>query len=378
MSYFDQAEFRTSDIVGEARVDRTAGPAGTIFGAKAMQLGPLAEGDSRPFKVDFDTLTQVAGFVNAVKTGKKSRLSHKSGIDSHLGKATSARVVGDASDPNAHVLIDVAMSRAATKTPRGNLADYVLDMAEDTPEDFGLSVAGTKLDVAAMKAAKGEDGLYPIRFKGIKAIDFSGDPAGTHGGLFDIDDSSATFDDSASWLIETHLADMTRAEAAQRFDEFLTNHFSSKGDDMTPEQTAEFDAAKARIVELEAANADLTAKTTTETVVFDVDMMEALDAQNKLARKSELTALCKLANVGDEDRDLMFTAGFDTKQAQEWIKTSGHLATINPGVADGELEKKKPTKEDEFGAEFDQFSDIYERQGITREDFIASRKADSN
>lgn len=369
--------FEATGLPGDARVDRKAGKAGMIYGARAMQFGPLSEGDSRPFFVDDTTLSQVAAFVNRQPSGLKMRFSHRSGLDAHIGKAANASVIGEGE--GSYVAIDASMSKAATRTPNGDLAGYVMDLADESPEDFGLSVAGTQFDAAAMRSAKREDGLFPIRFKGLKAIDLASDPAATSG-LFEIKEGDkVSFEDHAAWLIDTHLDGLSRSDIEARFSEFTTAYFDDKGNDMPDTDNAELQAATDRIAELEAELAKHDEIVEPEEESTELSESEK-SARATLKARAELTALCKLAKVDDDIRDLMIEANFDRKEAQEFLKVSGYLSASNPAISEGgtDMGEKKKTPEDEFGAEFDQFTDVYERQGITRDEFIASRMIDAN
>ena len=175
--------FSTSPARGLADGGRIDREGLKIFGAKAIELGRV--NDSRPWTVDRTTLEQVVSLVNAQSGGKKMRFGHLSGdeaLGTTIGRASNARISGDGS--NASVLVDVQLSRAAMKSPKGDLTSYLMDFASETPEDFGLSLH-PKVDREAMAATPPtKDGLRPLRFKQIQSIDFVDDPAATRGGLF--------------------------------------------------------------------------------------------------------------------------------------------------------------------------------------------------
>jgi len=93
--------------------------------------------------IDQDFLSDVAGAINASSAGNrpglKARFTHpglsSDGVGKKLGRVRNARVDGD------QVLADLHFQHAATKTPDGgDLADYVMTLAEETPEDFGVSI----------------------------------------------------------------------------------------------------------------------------------------------------------------------------------------------------------------------------------------------
>lgn len=376
-----QEAFATTPVRGlptDAKVDRKTR---TIYGAKAMQFGALNEGDARPWKVDDVTLQQLAAAVNAKGSGAKMRFAHpnmsRDGMGRHLGRATNARVVGEGEA--SYVAIDAKLSNAATRAPGGNLADHVLDLAEETPEDFGLSIA-PRLDLEAMnKIEPDENGLRPIRIKELRAIDFVDEPAATRGGLFSLDsDSLADLPAQATALLDTFFGEATPDVIRGRFNEFLETYFRSKGEPMTStEHAAELAAKQAEIDALKAqlssqsihpVNADEAAKA-----------REQATAKAELSRRSELTALCALAKVSDADRDLMIAAGFSRADAQDWLKSSGKLSAINPPLSEGGNDlsaKQAATPDEKYGQEFDATPDIFTTQGLTREAYIRSRKVD--
>jgi len=88
-------------------------------------------------------LSDVAGEINRSSLessagGVKARFTHpglsSDGVGQKLGRVRNARVEND------QVIADLHFQQAAHKTPDGDLADYVMTLAEETPEDFGLSI----------------------------------------------------------------------------------------------------------------------------------------------------------------------------------------------------------------------------------------------
>lgn len=385
--------YRTEALRGlpsDARVDRQSM---TIFGAKAMQMGPLDPEDERKQKVDLTTLQQLVAYTNQHNAGAKMRFSHpnmsRDGMGRHVGRAKNARIVGDGD--SAYVAIDSKISESARRSPNGNLADYVLDMADETPEDFGLSIVPILDREAMAKIQPDANGLVPIRMKGLRAIDVVDEPAATRGGLFSLNsDSVADLPAQATYLIDTFFGDAGPDVIRGRFDEFLNTYFRTKGANMATlvepsadvaakqkeidTLKAENDALKAEVAAVQAEISALKAGTTPPVV----DPVKET-ARVELSRRSEITALCTLAKVADADRDLFLAAGFSRSEAQDYLKSSGRLSLNNPPISEGGNDplQKKQTDEEKYGAEFDKFSEIYSRQGIKREQFIASRKKDA-
>lgn len=208
-----------------ARVDRKSR---TIFGAKAMQLGPLNPGDNRPWEVDATTLSQLASLVNSKANGVKMRFAHpnlsRDGMGRLVGRALNARVVNDC------VLIDCRLHEFASRGPQGNLADHILDVAESAPEDFGLSAAPL-LDREAMKRLEPRGGgATPIRLKGLHAIDFVDEPAATKGGLFSLEsDSLADLPATLAIMLDDFFGDAADDVVRARCNEFLDRYLQTRG-----------------------------------------------------------------------------------------------------------------------------------------------------
>lgn len=380
--------FRTEPLSGlpsSGRVDRAAGK---IFGAKAMQLGPLNVGDSRPWKVDAVTLDQLERLVNQRNVGTKVRFAHpnmsRDGMGRHLGRAANARRVSDPSGD--YTAVDITLSDAAKRSPNGDLFNHVLDLAEQTPEDFGLSLA-PQMDREAMgKMTPDEKGLVPIRLKGLSAIDVVDDPAATRGGMFSLDsDRLSDLPAQATELLDKFFADSPAEVIRARFGAFLETYLTHRGDDdmsttetkpnetkpITQDHAADMAAIKAKCDQLEADK-----KTLADKLEAFGKADEKAAARAELDRVAQIEALCKLAGVDDAKKDLLLKAGFNRAEASDYLAKSGFLGAKNPPIGEGgtDLGEKKPTDEDKFGAEFDANKDVFERQGLTREAYIKSRK----
>jgi hypothetical protein len=379
--------FRTAPLLGLPTAGRVDHEAGKIFGAKALQVGPLNAGDSRPYKVDSVSLDQLEQLVAARQIGTKVRFSHpnmsRDGMGRHLGRAANARRVADPEGD--YTAVDITLSKAATRSPSGDLFSYVLDLAEQTPEDFGLSLAPL-LDRAAMdKMQPDANGLIPIRLKGLSAIDVVDDPAATRGGLFSIESEAvADLPGAATKLLDTYFADASADVIRGRLGEFLTTYLQHRGDDEmsttdtkptektpAPDHAAELASLKSANAQLEAANKALSDKLSAGGKADD-----QAAARAELDRIGQIEALCTLAGVDAAKKDLILKAGFSRAEASDYLAKSGFLAGKNPPIGEGgtDLGEKKLSDDDKFGAEFDANKDLFARQGLTREAYVKSRK----
>jgi hypothetical protein len=333
-----------------AQPDRIVRDEGRLIGAKALEVGGMTPGDVRPWKVDRTTLEQLAALINAAPNGVKMRYGHPppESAPATLAKATNARIVDNGKQQ--FVAVDVKFTNSAKRIQNGDVLNQLFDLAEETPEDFGLSIVPLLNRKAMITADK--DGLIPIRLSALKAIDFVDDAAATSGGLF-----------------STKNTDPPESQGDPM----------SETIDKTAELSAQLATLKAEHDALKKANEELTAKMSTlPAAAADPKEAEKLAAKTELSRRAEITALCTLAKINDTERDLFLNAGFSRAEAQDYLKSSGRLSASNPPVSEGNNEpgSKTETPEDKFGTEYDKNSDVFSRQGLTRDEFIFSRKVD--
>jgi hypothetical protein len=203
-------QFRLMPTAGttQARVDREAR---IIRGVSVLQTG---EALGHNMLVDEVMLNQCAQAINANSGGMKSRFTHpgacSDAMGKMLGKVRDAKVMGD------KVIADLHLADHASKTPEGDLAEYVMSLAEESPTDFGLSIAFDGAAVWRDLAGKefptanenGDRAPRPVdattdkplaRISKLRAADVVDEPAANRDGLF------AAF------------AGTTQADAAQMF-----------------------------------------------------------------------------------------------------------------------------------------------------------------
>lgn len=201
--------FAGDDLAREsARVEREGGDkgAGLIRQFSAIERG---EALGHGVWIDERFVSDVSDALNAAGgQGLKSRFTHpdasSDAMGKHLGRAKTGTLDGD------RVLTDLHFSRAAHKSPEGNLADYTMTFAEDDPEAFGASIVffqdfdATRahwiqfgghvvLDEYGGEYLAGDfqspdpdnlDNLPHVHLETLEAVDIVGDPAANRGGLF--------------------------------------------------------------------------------------------------------------------------------------------------------------------------------------------------
>ena len=171
---------RSSDL----RVDREKG---LIFGFVVVQ-----EGITHDRRGEFDSkeLDNIINLGNDVKMGLKSRFGHpnmsSTALGTFLGRASNFRRDKDL------VRADLKLDESAFQTPDGDLASYIMSLAESDPEAFGASMVIRWEAEFKQKIVRDDDGKDTgdkeddfseppfIRVKKLFAVDAVDDPAATN------------------------------------------------------------------------------------------------------------------------------------------------------------------------------------------------------
>lgn len=233
--------FRTQTLnTPPVRVDRAAR---VVFGCALMQAGDLNTGDSRHWTVSADSLLQAYTFAARGNNGLKARFTHPNmsadGMGSYLGRWKNFKLTGDT------LRADLHLADAAFHSPQGDLGTYIMEMADNAPDMFGVSLA-TELDMESLaqfetlaEEAGDCSARWPMKFTAIRAGDVVDEPAATRGGMFDL----MTVDQrnlpaQATALLQTYFGDAEPAVVRSRIDGFLDRYFSNKGATMSGETPA--------------------------------------------------------------------------------------------------------------------------------------------
>jgi len=153
---------------------------GVIRGFAVMTQGNVK--DMRGWEIDETTLSQIVEAGNKVQLGLKSRFGHpnmsSTALGTFTGRAKNFRKDGDIARA------DLFISKTAYETPDGDIASYVLDLAEKDPDAFGTSVVLGDFDLEYADKEKKKDGkdLPPrLRVNSLMAVDVVDDPAANDG-----------------------------------------------------------------------------------------------------------------------------------------------------------------------------------------------------
>jgi len=181
-----------------ARVVRDGGDfgAGLIRGFSMITVG---EAVGHGMWIDDVMVEQTAAAAAAARLGVKVRFTHPGlsgdGLGKFLGRAKNGRVDGQ------QARADVHFARAAHNTPDGDLATYVMDLAEEDPEAFAASIVfkpDRKAEEQFVADNSDEDGeftspdprntkhLFHARLAALRAVDAVDQPAANPDGLFHV------------------------------------------------------------------------------------------------------------------------------------------------------------------------------------------------
>lgn len=165
-----------ADVVrsGNVKIDRDS--------AVINGFAVVTKGVTKDSRGEFDdiSLDSVVELGNKVKTGVKSRFGHpnmsSTALGTFLGRVRNFRRDGDI------VRADLHIDKTAFETPDGDLAGYVLNLAESDPEMFGASMV-IYWDEEKREGLDANGNELPpfIRVTNLFSVDVVDDPAANNG-----------------------------------------------------------------------------------------------------------------------------------------------------------------------------------------------------
>jgi hypothetical protein len=187
--------FDRAPMTEKLTIDRTGGK----FGAgiiRNVSLASYGEALGHDYWIDQVTLMQIEA-LSKKASGLKSRFTHpgmsSDGMGRYLGRIMDIRKDGD------QVYGDLHFAKSAHDTPDGDLAEYVMTLAEEDPQAAGLSIvfehnidaeSDFEIQFSGREGFKSPDAAnvdnYPhVRIKEMRAADIVDEPAANPNGLFD-------------------------------------------------------------------------------------------------------------------------------------------------------------------------------------------------
>ena len=227
-------------------VERDGGDyeSGIIRGASIITRGEAA---GHKQWVDQFMVSQAVDAVNAAgNEGLKVRFAHPSISSDGLGKLTARAKDGRVSPDGNKGFVDLHIVRSSRKTPDGDLGSYVMDLAENDGDMFGMSIVfdhDTDSEEQFMQEneefratfqspdEQNIDNLRHARIEKVIAADVVDEPAANPDGLFHRESSDIA--KQATEMLEYCLGDRKQAtnfnginaeRAKQFFNRFLDNH----------------------------------------------------------------------------------------------------------------------------------------------------------
>ena len=240
-TYLEPTLFRAATVRGfdqAPEISRTGGEYGAGY-IKNFAVITQGEALGHGAWVDSEFIAQVASELGRAKKGIKSRYTHPNQCGDSLSKGLG-RVFYRA-DGDGKVRGDLHFWKAAHKTPDGDLAGFLLDLANDDPEAFGASISFMRdAEAEEMFAAANPSSPDPanvnnyphVRLGQLRFVDIVDEPAANPDGLFHRDDTAA----KAAELLEYGLGlSDTKPEGSlfgvepDRLLGFVSNFLSLKG-----------------------------------------------------------------------------------------------------------------------------------------------------
>lgn len=339
-------------ILDSSNIDREKN---IISGVSIMRRGVSLGWDHW---IDSTMLRQVSKKgKDAGDNGIKVHLTHshvwgEDGVGSMLGRMKNFRVIDDGEA----VTGDLHFIKAAFSAPGGDFGTFVMDLAEDAADMFGLSIVFWQDPSEQDKFVKkhgGDDFKSPdpentknfphFRLEALSAVDVVGSPAANAGGLFLSEkNSQEEIADIVEQCINRREAVISQHEEDSEMKESIEVPLTQ--DDLEKAAKKGGDAQLARVLAIqedarELGQVDLGA----ECIKDGLNQQQALKALNRSA---------KIANAQarkDLDEEI---AKFDKGYASELDEMKALKAKVSANAEDNELGSKKPkTKAQELGTE---------------------------
>lgn len=356
LSAGDKADSKTP------RVDREGGHygAGIIRGFAVITRG---EALGHALWIDSEFVEQTRKAMAALASGTKSRFTHpglsSDGMGKLLGRAYSPKTDGDTVRADLHLL------ESAHDTPDGDLASYVMNLAEEAPDAFGASIV-YKADRGAEERFQAEhmdaEGTFKspdpdnvnhlphARLGRLLAVDIVDEPAANPAGMFSADAIHADLDALASYALglSDEAPELGKLAAdPDRVRGFVTRFLSThqlkletampptssnpasepktKPEETTPEGSTETKPADTQPAEKPAEKPE--GETSTEPTEPEVPPPPPAEgeevANNRGAAVAELQKFTKA--FGSENGPAWFAKGYTFSQAEELHAELGRL-----------------------------------------------------
>ncbi|MCB1640793.1 MAG: hypothetical protein KDI37_03610 [Xanthomonadales bacterium] len=318
----------------QPRVERDGGDYGAGLIRKASLIA-RGEALGHGMWIDDEMLNQVAEHANSLKTGLKVRFTHpglsSDGLGTLTARAKAVEVIDGATIGDLHIV------QSAHKTPDGDLAEYVMDLAESDPDMFGMSIVYSPDFKAEREHERDhtefdEDGrgefvspdpanesnLPHARLSKLYAADVVDEPAANPNGLFYREQSLAKDADAlvsyALGLSTERPAMVSLSIDPDRVSQFVGRFLDNHGLQITSKEDPMADTEKNQDADKKPENDQPTTETETKPE-------ESGTPEEKPAGDGELSARARegkafIEAFGEEDGSKYFANGLSFEQAQ--------------------------------------------------------------
>lgn len=309
-------------------VDKTKG---VIYGAKIIEIG---EAKGHGLFIDSEFIERVTELGNEFSQGVKARFGHPNMCSTALGTFLG-RWKGLYRD-NDTIRGNLFLSNTAKETPHGDLHQYVLNLAEDEPDMFGVSIDFTRDMLAEEDAGMDEDtGLQIARIKKLRSADAVDSPAATDG-LFSRFSGETVAGQITRFLDENPdvwdaLSDAPEiveslARYGNKVDEFMDRYRSyrkqSKEAEMSTDETTVAEPTEEVVEELEATATTESEESLTETEETEEENATE-EAESLEAEETEETPAEPAATELSRDDFLRITDQFGAEIAAQTVRDGG-------------------------------------------------------
>jgi hypothetical protein len=382
------AEFRSGPERGEVGyVDREKK---ALMGATIARLGP-----AKGYRVDVDqtSLDQIVNLINASPKGAKGNFTHGQeegdAIGTFLGRWRNARISGD------KAIGDFFFSKAAFKSPRGDLGGYLMDLGEDDAEAFGASLRADwepELRQKLRSAATARSAeRFPARFSKLTSVDFVDDPAAADGIFRSSSETGAPEAAEVEGLLDRFCPDALTTDARDLFNRFLNKKgliMSAAAISPSPAVPAATDSipasgapapapaaatppAPAPAPALAQPAAPLASPAAQDVAAIE---REAMLRANK--RASEIISLCQMGGVAEKAEAFIASPDVTVESVREQV-TAAWRAKNAPVGAPGAPARMEPADDHEatFRAEYAK-NPFLAKSGLSAEDYVQQRRFD--
>ena len=373
---------RSNPELSKGKVDRKT-KHGALRGFVVAQLGHFKTPGRGQFSLD--SLNAIVRIGNAAPGGLRSRFTHpglsSDGLGSFLGRADTF-VLGETRDGIPAVRADLLFASAANKSPRGKLAEYVMNLAEEDPDAISSSLVVEEFKSVQLKdengnAVEGEPAIWiPTKLRAIDIVDI-GDAVD---GLLSNDELSKLQDTGVrnvskqlDMLLAGQEAETIKTRCYGFIDSYLANRVGEEGDDedlshkeeeadMAETQNQETDARLSSVEDkLSTVEESLNKKidTLTDLIKSDQDERKALAAKNARVKAIQAKgALC----------------GASAEQVTKWINDEDlSVEDVKDQIIEDKFEKAKNLSS---GSSGDAPEDNDSPEALAKEQFKKRGKAD--